>query len=51
MVAGTTLTFVIVAAIVAFAWLMFRKISDWLYYIGIGAIVAAVAAVFYYFFK
>ena len=51
MVVDKIVTLVIVGAVVAFAWLMFRKISDWLYYIGIAAIVAAVAAVFYYFFK
>ena len=44
-------TFVIIGAVVAFAWLMFRKISDWLYYIGIAAIIAGIVAAFYYFFK
>ena len=51
MVVDKIVTFVIIGAIVAFAWLMFRKISDWLYYIGIAAIIAAIVAVFYYFFK
>lgn len=51
MVVDKIVILVIIGAVVAFVWGMFRKISDWLYYIGIGAIIAAVAAAFYYFFR